>query len=245
MAHNADEQLRLARLVQDALLPPPLINLPGLEIAVRSHQSADIGGDFIDCFSLGPRHLAFYLGDVQGKGLEAALYALLISGLLRGLHKADTPAAEVLLSLNRKLCFRSIPGKFCCLAYGIFDLERGELHYASAGLPFPMLLRGGKITRIELTGTPAGLFDPCVFDESRVALQSGDRFLFFSDGLPDAFLKPGGGLDEAEAQMEAVFASIARDSTPPEQLAGSLLEAVGDPERSVRDDVTFLMARIR
>ena len=91
-----DEQLRLAREVQEALLPPPLSALPGVEVAARFQPSQSVGGDFYDYFQLHARHLAFYLGDVQGKGLEGAMYALLVSGLMRGLNKTgNEPAALV------------------------------------------------------------------------------------------------------------------------------------------------------
>lgn len=241
-----DEQLRLARLVQDALLPPPGMSVPGLEVAVRYLPSARVGGDFVDCFPLGRHQLGFYLGDVQGKGLEAALYALLISGLMRGLHKSGIEPTAVLSSLNRRLCFRSPPGKFCCLAYGFFDMEQRCLRYASAGLPFPLLLRDGRGQRLELTGTPAGLFDSPEFGQTVVRLEPGDHFLFFTDGMPDSLLTHGGGLEEGEAELEALFVGLAKNPTPAlaERLVTRVSSAAANPGQRIADDATFLAARV-
>ncbi len=80
-------QLQIARIVQEGLLPPPLTSLPDLEVAARFLPSRGVGGDFYDYFPIGASSLGAYLGDVQGKGLEAAMYALLVSGLMRGLNK--------------------------------------------------------------------------------------------------------------------------------------------------------------
>lgn len=207
-----DEQLRLARIVQSALLPPTLADLQELDVAARFLPSANVGGDFFDYFTLGPQQLAFYLGDVQGKGLEGALYALLISGLMRGLHKTGTEPAEVVASLNRRLCFRSPPGKFCCLNYALFDLKKRRLKYASAGLPFPLLLRRKTLTRIELTGAPVGMFTPYQFDQVVLDLEPGDRLLFYTDGLPDAFRALPAQQSDGGNELEELFAADVRES---------------------------------
>jgi sigma-B regulation protein RsbU (phosphoserine phosphatase) len=204
------EQLRLARLVQEALLPPPVADLPGLEVAVRFLPTAQVGGDFLDYFPLGRRALGCYVGDVQGKGLEAAMYALLVSGLMRGLHKSGTDPADVVASLNRRLCFRLVPGKYCCLSYAHFEMNKKRLHYASAGLPFPLLLRGDTLSRIELTGHPVGMFNPCGFEQLTVSLRSGDRLLFYTDGLTDSLMGARTPWTHGVEQLEKLFRTTRR-----------------------------------
>ncbi len=240
------EQLRLARLVQDSLLPPPL-TLPRLDVAARYLPSTQVGGDFLDYFGLGPNYLAFYLGDVQGKGLEAALYALLISGLMRGLHKSGVEPVRVLTALDRRLCVRSVPGKFCCLSYGVFDLEQRQLKYASAGLPFPLLLRDGQATSIELTGSPVGLFSPGEFEQVVFSLQPGDRLLFYTDGLPDSFHRRSAPEHDDGREVEALFTESFQMSVGAQ--ADAILARLhaqqvyaGD---SFFDDATFLVAHVR
>lgn len=246
LSRGEEEQLRLARLVQEAMLPPALTGLPGLEVAVRFLPSAPIGGDFLDYFPLGKSSLGCYLGDVQGKGLEAAMYALLVSGLMRGLHKTGTDAAEVIESLNRRLCFRFVPGKFCCLSYAVFDMEKRRLHYASAGLPFPLLLRGKTLKWIELTGHPVGMFNPCGYDQVVVDLRAGDRLLFYTDGLTDSlrFLHPE-ELDGAK-QLEKLVRRRGRPSVSAlaDRLLARLRASRARRGRPVADDTTFLLARV-
>jgi serine phosphatase RsbU (regulator of sigma subunit) len=246
MLDHENEQLRLARLVQDALLPPPVVQLPSLAAAARFLPSANVSGDFLDCFPLGSRHLAFYLGDVQGKGLAAAFYALLISGLMRGLHKRGTEPADLVAALNRRLCYRSPLQKFCCLSYALFDGEQGQLKYTSAGLPFPLLLRNGTVTPIELTGLPVGIFEPYECDQVVLDLQPGDRLLFYTDGLPDSLLalRPQRG-DGAE-QLQSLLAA---DPAVSVQLKAAKIVAHLPLSDSCRahllfDDVTFLVAQV-
>lgn len=234
------EQLRLARDVQEALLPPQVSKLSGLELATGFFPSTDVSGDFMDSFVLGSRQVAFYMGDVQGKGLEAAMYALLVSGVLRGIHKCGKEPADVVAFLNGRLCLRPILAKFCCLGYGVFDLELRQLSYASAGLPHPLLLRGQAVTYLEVTGYPVGMFNTSVYDQTIINLQAGDILVFYTDGLPDSL-----GNDGRKHLGKAV-------STGPKQsakefsaaLAASLKKACAGHEDGQIDDAAFLVFRI-
>jgi len=242
---DGSEQLQLARLVQEALLPPPIADLPGLEVAVRFLPTAHVGGDFLDYFPLGPRALGCYVGDVQGKGLEAAMYALLVSGLMRGLHKSNADPADVVASLNRRLCFRLVPGKYCCLSYAYFDVKKKQLRYASAGLPFPLLLRGSQLESIELTGHPVGMFNPCAFEQVTVKLRSGDRLLFYTDGLTDSLLDSRMPWTKGVAQLENLFRASRRLSLSLQ--ADRLLAHIHRSRRKrnqLTDDTTFLLVRV-
>ena len=242
---DGSEQLQLARLVQEALLPPPIADLPGLEVAVRFLPTAQVGGDFLDYFPLGPRALGCYVGDVQGKGLEAAMYALLVSGLMRGLHKSNAAPADVVASLNHRLCFRLVPGKYCCLSYAYFDVKKKLLRYASAGLPFPLLLRDSKLERIELTGHPVGMFNPCAFEQVTVNLRSGDRLLFYTDGLTDSLLDSRTSWTKGVEELENLFRASRRLSLSAQ--ADRLLAHIRGSRHKrsqLTDDTTFLLVRV-
>ncbi|MFQ5778808.1 MAG: PP2C family protein-serine/threonine phosphatase [Terriglobia bacterium] len=211
-ARREEEQLQQARKIQETLLPPPLTALPGVNVAARFLPSSAVGGDFYDYFTLDDRFLVIYLGDVQGKGLEAAMYGLLVSGLMRGLHKTGTNPADVITFLNHRLCYRALPGKFCCLNYAAFDLVQRRLLLANAGMPFPFLLRQGKLSRLELGGVPVGIFNPCAYEQLAVDLQPGDRLLLHTDGVPDSLegLRPARG--DGEEQLKAFLQARAHAS---------------------------------
>lgn len=229
------------------MLPPSLAALPGVEVAARFCPSRAVGGDFYDYFLLDNRYLALYLGDVQGKGLEGALYALLVSGVLRGLRKADTEPAELLSFLNRRLCLRSVPGKFACLGYALLDLPERRLTFANAGLPLPLLARNGCLTRVEAHGIPVGMFNACDYDQSVLSLRPGDRLLFYTDGLPDSLevLYPRGG--DGEKQLAALLTHFALGSAT--DLADGLVARLQVGQKSRRpkdlhDDAAFLVVQL-
>lgn len=234
-----EHQLQIARIVQEGLLPPPLTSLPDLEVAARFLPSRAVGGDFYDYFPIGPSSLGLYIGDVQGKGLEAAMYALLVSGLMRGLNKTGNDPRAVIDVLNRRLCFRNVPGKFCCLGYAVIDRAARRLFFASAGLPFPLLLRGSASEPVRLTGSPVGLFDPCEFDQVTTELQPGDRILFYTDGLGDVLDHGRGG---AEAYLARYLAS--QPDATATALADGLVRRLARRPRPLLDDATFLLLRV-
>jgi len=240
------DQTAVARAVQAQLVPAPAPDLPGLEWAVRFLPSRAVGGDFCDCFYLDSRFAGFYLGDVQGKGLEGAMYALLASGLMRGVTKTNQEPAEVVSFLNRRLRFRALPTKFCCLTYGVIDLEKRQLVLTNAGLPYPLLLRGDTLTQVEASGIPLGLFDSDGYDQAALSLQAGDRLLFHTDGLPDSLeaLQPGEG--DGDQQLRSLILEH-RDKPAPE-LADLLVHYLRSSRhrrrrKELSDDSTFIVLR--
>lgn len=255
-----EEQLDRAREIQETLLPPPLTALPSVNVAARFLPSRRVGGDFYDYFILDDRFLVVYLGDVQGKGLEAAMYALLVSGVMRGLHKTGTHPGELIAFLNRRLCFRALPGKFCCLNYAAFDLVQHRLLLANAGMPFPFLLRQGSLSRLELGGVPVGIFNVCSYEQLSVDLQPGDRLLLHTDGVPDSLegLRPHQG--DGEEQLKAILQTHVHASAS--ELADRLVDflqpgarapagasATGlrrkrGRARELQDDATFLVVHL-
>jgi len=236
-------QLELARAVQQSLLPSPLEREKRFELVARFAPAQGVAGDFYDYFPLGPDAMAFYLGDVQGKGLEGAMYAALVSGIMRGLQKSGTPPAHLLTFLNQRLCLRPIPNKFCTLSYVVFEVAGRRFSYANAGLPFPLLLRQGRATRVELPGYPLGLFENATYEQQEISLDPGDCVLFFTDGLTDSLENQRER--DGELVVRRLLESNASDSA--EQLAERLLNRL-PPAGSkhtphLADDATFLLLR--
>jgi len=186
-----ERDLALARELQFRLLPQSLPTLPNLELAAKFTPARAIGGDLYDFVSYSQARMGMVIGDVSGKGAPAAIYAALVSGILRSHAPIEPGPAEMLRAVNFSLGERRIDGQFVSLIYAVWDDERRSLQVANSGLPRPLYCHEGKIEVIEATGLPLGLFDDAEYDEFTFKAKPGDMFVFFSDGILDARNKAG------------------------------------------------------
>ncbi|HSZ01739.1 MAG TPA: GAF domain-containing protein [Terriglobales bacterium] len=181
-----ERDLAMARQLQFRLLPPTLPRLSNLDIAAKFVPARAIGGDLYDFVSYSMSRTAIVVGDVSGKGAPAAIYAALVSGILRSHAPIEPGPAEMLSAVNFSLGERRIDGQFVSLIYAVWDDRNRTLQVANSGLPRPIYCHDGKIEVIEATGLPLGLFDDADYDELSFRAKAGDMFVFFSDGILDA-----------------------------------------------------------
>jgi sigma-B regulation protein RsbU (phosphoserine phosphatase) len=176
-------ELDLARRVQKSLLPKRRRDkFPLIGINLPAHE---ISGDFYDYFDLPDGRIAFVIGDISGKGLDAAFLMVRVASLLRWVGKEGTPPARWLERSNVELCQTLREGRFVCALVGQYDRADGSVVFASAGFP-PALLRDDEGFReFPADGPPLGIMPDAVYDEQRVALGSSALYLF-SDGATDA-----------------------------------------------------------
>ena len=186
-----ERDLALARELQFRLLPQSLPKLANLEVAAKFRPARAIGGDLYDFVNYSLDHLGMVIGDVSGKGAPAAIYAALVSGILRSHAPIEPGPAEMLRAVNFSLGERRIEGQFVSLIYAVWDDRNRSLKIANSGLPRPLYCHDGKIEVIEATGLPLGLFDDAEYDEFTFKAKPGDMFVFFSDGILDARNKAG------------------------------------------------------
>ena len=186
-----ERDLALARELQFRLLPHSLPKLPNLEVAAKFAPARAIGGDLYDFLSYSQDQMGIVIGDVSGKGAPAAIYAALVSGILRSHAPIEPGPAEMLRAVNFSLGERRIEGQFVSLIYVVWDDRNRSLKIANSGLPRPWYCHDGKIDVIEATGLPLGLFDDAEYDEFTFKAKPGDMFVFFSDGILDARNKAG------------------------------------------------------
>ncbi len=181
-----ERDLALARELQFRLLPasPPQMN--HLDVAAKFVPARAIGGDLYDFVPYSQGRLGIAIGDVSGKGAPAAIYAALVSGILRSHAPIEPGPAEMLSAVNLSLAERRIAAQFVSIIYSVWDDEKRELLIANSGLPRPIHLREGKVNFIEATGLPLGLFDVVEYDEFSFKANPGDLFVFYSDGILDA-----------------------------------------------------------
>ncbi len=178
------EELEEARAVQSLMLPAEVL-CSGPVIIAHEFQPVDIvGGDFVDYFLMDNDNVGFYVGDVSGKGLPAAMYAALAVGILRSVHK--TGRVRYLSTLNKRLMSRGGLQRHAAILYGVFDPRTLEMHLASAGMPGPLYLSAKSCRVLDLSGIPPGLFADAQYETLMLKLEPGDSILVCSDGIIEA-----------------------------------------------------------
>ncbi len=188
MANELVQQARmrrefdLARRMQKSLLPKRRRDgFPLLGVNLPAHE---ISGDFYDYFDLPDGRIGFLIGDVSGKGLDAALLMVRVASLLRWVGKDSTPPSEWLVRVNEELCQSSLDGRFVCALVGQCDRNAEHVEFAAAGFPPAMLYRDGEFTEYISGGAPLGILSGMTFESQRVDLKGASLYCF-SDGVTD------------------------------------------------------------
>src|SRR5947207_1530835 len=238
-----ERDLALARELQFRLLPQSRPQLANLEVAAKFSPARAIGGDLYDFVSYSLSRTALVIGDVSGKGAPAAIYAALVSGILRSHAPIEPVPAEMLRAVNFSLGELRIDGRFVSLIYAVWDDEQQTLQVANSGLPRPIYWHDDKIEIIEATGLPLGLFDDAEYDEFTFDANPGDKFVFFSDGILDARNEAGDLF--GRSRVEEIVAKS--DGVSAEQLVDSLFKAVAEHAAGVEtfDDQTVVVIKVR
>jgi phosphoserine phosphatase RsbU/P len=237
--------LNTAREIQRQLLPKGARQVPGLDLAAAYAPARELGGDFYDFQPYGEGRLAFALGDVSGKGTAAALYGSLAIGTLREVVTERTfGAAKVLSVLNRRMHGARLEAKFIALLFGIYDAPARRLTLANAGEPYPLLVRAGETTEIQVAGVPLGIFADSTYDQITIELLPGDIVVCASDGILES---EDGELEEFGAErLHALLAGVTADETAL-TIADRILSATDEysgAESTPHDDRTLIVLRV-
>jgi sigma-B regulation protein RsbU (phosphoserine phosphatase) len=230
--------LEAAARIQQALLPAPLPDFAEVRFAWSLKPCVELAGDILNVFPLGPHHVAFYVLDVSGHGVPAALMSVTLSRVLVAAHgqpglltggseegggQRITPPAVVARRLNRRFSVNPSMGQFFTLLYGVVDRRTRHLRYVSAGHPGPVLLSAGRrSTLLEATGPPVGILDGVKYEDRVLELEPGDRLFAYSDGITEARNVQGEffGTERLVRQLEETR------SLPLEEAVPRLLESV-------------------
>jgi len=181
-----NKELEIARQIQSSILPREMPSITGLEIAARYLPMGAVAGDFYDFLSLESNQLGILVADVTGHGVPAALIASMLKGAFAGQKAHAQHPEQVLVGLNEALCGR-FEEHFVTAAYLYADLDKKIVRYGGAGHP-PLLLVGrlnGEARSIEQNGLFLGMFPEAVYSSIEIPLQHGDRYVLFTDGLPE------------------------------------------------------------
>jgi sigma-B regulation protein RsbU (phosphoserine phosphatase) len=238
-----ERDLAMARELQFRLLPPILPKPNNLEIAAKFVPARAIGGDLYDFVSYAFSRTALIVGDVSGKGAPAAIYAALVSGILRSHAPIEPAPAEMLSAVNFSLGERHIEGQFVSLIYAVWEDATRTLRIANSGLPRPVYCHDGQIEVVEATGIPLGLFEEADYDELTFETKPGDFFVFFSDGILDATNRKGELF--GRHRLEKIVAK--NSSATPDALVKTIFKAVAEHASGVEafDDQTVVVIRVK
>jgi predicted ester cyclase len=182
-----EQELRVARRIQHALLPKDVPDVEGWQITPYYKPAREVGGDFYDFLGLEDGHVGLVVGDVTGKGVPAALVMSNTQSVLRTIAQRATAPAQALAEANEVLHAYIPPNMFVTCFYGVLDLESGRFLYANAGHNLPCCRRrDGLADELRATGMPLGLMPGMHYENKETVLSPQDGVLFYSDGLVEA-----------------------------------------------------------
>ena len=238
-----ERDVAMAREVQLRLLPPTAPEHPHAEMAVRFLPARTIGGDLYDFVDYGPNRTAIVLGDVSGKAAPAALFAALVSGIMRSAAAQLPEPAQMLALLNDAIQERKLESQYVTMLFCLWNDENQTLQVSNSGAVQPILCREGQASIIRAEGFPLGLFPDVIYDELTVTTQPGDAIVFVSDGILDA--ENDQGEMYGHEQLSNLLCS--HRGQPAQEIADVILADVsrfqGAHDRF--DDETIIVLRVR
>ncbi len=240
-----ERDLEMARQVQLRLLPAQPPALQHAELASQFVAARSIGGDIYDYLDYGHGRIALAVGDVSGKAAPAALYAALVSGILRSLAPQHLSPAALLAALNDQLQARKLDSQYVTMLIALWDDSNQTLQIANAGSVQPLFVSSGpepEVHTIQAEGFPLGLFPNAEYEEFTLSTRPGDLIVFFSDGIPDAVNEANDmfGSDRLSKLLESLHQPTAQSTVD------AILQSVSDFQNGTDhfDDETVVVLRV-
>jgi serine phosphatase RsbU (regulator of sigma subunit) len=239
-----EQELELAREIQQTFMPEHLPSLPGWELAVTWRAARQVAGDFYDVFELPGRRLGVVIADVADKGMPAALFMALTRTLMRAAAGEGRSPGDALGRVNELLVPDARHGMFVTGLYAILSLESGEAVVANAGHHPPLILRSGDghLEQMERGETALGVLTDVDFQEHAVTLGHGDCMILFTDGVTEAL--SADGVLFGEPRLHEVIRKRCTQDTADGTLS-RIVDAVADfvGDQPASDDLTLMVVR--
>jgi sigma-B regulation protein RsbU (phosphoserine phosphatase) len=238
-----DHEIEIASQIQKTLLPKALPNTSELSVTGSTLSCHSVGGDCFDVIGLGGGRYGFFVGDVSGKGVSAALLATLLQGVFFTTAAMDIALPSVFSRVNQYLCERSGDDRYATVFYGVLD-KMGRFEYVNAGHVPPLLLRkAGGLEGLGSANFPVGMFAEAEYQSTRVQVDAGDFLVIYTDGVSEA------SNNSNELFEESRLRKIMEDfkGTTVEQLGDTIREGMrafteGAPQS---DDITILVIQYK
>jgi phosphoserine phosphatase RsbU/P len=237
-------ELRLAREIQESMLPRSLPRPAGLDIGARMLPARMVGGDFYDLFPLDADKLGIVIGDVSGKGVPAALFMALTCSLMRAEAARALAPEDALRRVNQQLIGRNAKGMFVTLLYSVLHLPTRTLTLVRAGHDLPLMCdaTGALLPLARGRGHPLGLFPAPILDKQTATLPPGCTLLLYTDGATETPDAQGElfGLERLEAALRG------EPCTSAQALCDNLVQRLATYRGAApqADDITLVVARL-
>jgi serine phosphatase RsbU (regulator of sigma subunit) len=238
------ERTRIAQTLQNSLLPSEIPDIPGLEVAVRYRPAGAgnlVGGDFFDVFDAGGGQWAVALGDVCGKGPEAAALTGLVRHTIRTAAARERKPSAVLSIVNRQI-LKTNGDRFCTATLGTVESNNGvvKMTVSCGGHPAPMVIRATRtVEETECIGTLLGVFPEAELQDSPVELGPGDAIVFYTDGVTEQFGRNGTAGDAHLVSL--LWESEGMDATT---IADRIYREAALDDDAPRDDIAIVVLRV-
>jgi sigma-B regulation protein RsbU (phosphoserine phosphatase) len=240
-----EEELRMARKIQQGLLPKENPNIIGLDISGTSIPATTVGGDYFDFIKIDDNHLIVIVGDVSGKGMSAALYMSKIQGMIQLASDVYPSPRDMLVEVNRKIYDGIERNSFITMIVALFDLEKKQVSLCRAGHNPVLLSINGTVSSLKIKGIGLGLEEGSIFEQELEQVEKplikGNTYIFYSDGLTEAMTS------SQEEFGEQRVMEIAKRSAhlSAEAIQQTLLSEVRDfsKEAEQNDDITIVVVK--
>ena len=239
-----EDELTIAREIQQGLLPERIPEIPGFDVAAVNISSKQVGGDYYDVLQRKANEYVIAIGDVSGKGMPAALLMANVQAALRALAPLSEPLPVTTARMNDLTCVNTRGGsKFITFFWGVLEAQKKELRYVNAGHNPPLLLRAnGNVERLEAGGIILGVVKTGTpYAEAATVCRKGDLLVLYTDGVSEAMNAEG--VDFTEERLLEVLKQN-RESTAHEVIQ-HVLRAIEEHTRGTpqSDDITMLVMR--
>jgi sigma-B regulation protein RsbU (phosphoserine phosphatase) len=239
-----EDELKIAREIQQGLLPQKLPQIPGYDLAAVNVSSKQVGGDYYDVLPRSETEYVIAIGDVSGKGTPAALLMANVQAAMRALAPLHDNLPETTARIN-DITFENTRGdKFITFFWGIVDTKSRKFRFVNAGHNLPFLIRkDGSVMRLSEGGLILGIMKTVQpYKEGLVQLEPGDTLFLFTDGVSEAM--NASGEDFTEERLEGLVRSLsdrtARDMI--QEVRAALEEFCKGAQQS--DDITMLVLKL-
>jgi sigma-B regulation protein RsbU (phosphoserine phosphatase) len=242
-----ENEISIAREVQNQLFPQRLPSVPGVEIEAICKAARTVSGDYYDFIQLSPTRIAIAIADISGKGISAALLMASLQAALRSQLLApgsDTMStAELVSRLNRHLVRNTGDDRFATFFVGVYDSTTRQLRYTNAGHLPSFCICGDHAFYLDKGGMVLGVFEDYVFEEGSETIPPDSILVGYSDGL----VEPENVYGEEFGIQRLRDAAIRLHASSPKVVAQGMMQAAeewaGTPEQA--DDMTVIVARLR